>query len=363
MTHIISNTLDAYANSTAKNWSHERSNTVGASEVGACARKVYWLKNENDPHHRVERDPEYTDSWGARMRGTVFEDHFWEPALRARFGVRLRYAGHEQKTFVKDFLSATPDGMIVALNDREKEEIGTSADCCLVECKTADPRTNLTDAKPVNVFQTQVQMGLIRDMTAFKPTHSILSYTDASFWSDVKEFVIAFDPAIYEVAKERATLVMTATSGADLKPEGWIAGGKECNYCPFTKACGIARRNLPFQDEPVDPQFAAEITQFARTLREAELDRDHDDEVVRILQNTLKNRLRDKGVRKIPGVVTWSKVAGRKTYDLVGLKSAVTCYGGNGEDFAKIGEPSDRLTIEIEMSEDISMPGPASAKA
>ena len=108
--------------------------------------------------------------------------------------------------------------MIVDLIAAEQAEIGTSSDCVMCEAKSSDPRTNLTDAKPVNVFQTQVQMGLVREMTEFKPTHSILSYTDASFWSDVKEFVIEFNPAIYEVAKERATLVMTATSGTELKP-------------------------------------------------------------------------------------------------------------------------------------------------
>ena len=360
---LIKSTLDTYAASLDKSWSHDRSNTVGASEIGQCVRKIFWLKNENNSQCRVERDPEFTESYGARMRGTVFEDNFWEPALRARFGIRLRYAGHEQKTFVKDFLSATPDGMIVALNDREKEEIGTSADCCLVECKTADPRTNLTDAKPVNVFQTQVQMGLIRDMTAFKPTHSILSYTDASFWSDVKEFVIEFNPAIYEVAKERATLVMTATSGAELKPEGWIAGGKECNYCPFTRACGIERRNLPFQDEPVDPQFAAEIAYLANAAKAAEEARDASDRLLRTLQDEIKTGLRRKSVRKIPGIVNWISVKGRTSYDAKAIKAAAIVAGVDVEQYKTIGEPSDRLTIEIETSTDVSMPDPASARA
>jgi hypothetical protein len=360
---LIKQTLDAYAASTAKNWSHERSNTIGASEVGQCSRKVYWLKAENDPHHRVERDPEYTESWGARMRGSVFEDHFWEPAMRAMFGIRLRYAGREQRTFVKDFLSATPDGLIVALNEKEKQEIGTSADSANVECKTSDPRTNLTEAKPVNVFQTQVQMGLVREMTEFKPTHSILSYTDASFWSDVKEFVIEFNPAIYEVAKERATMIMTATSGAELKPEGWIAGGRECNYCPFTKPCGIERRNLPFQEKPVDPQFAAEIAYLANAAKAAEEARDASDRLLRTLQDEIKTGLREKGVRKIPGVVNWSSVKGRTGYDNKAIKAAAIVAGVDVEQYKTTGEPSDRLTIEIETSTDVSMPGLAPTKA
>ena len=86
---IIKNALDAYAASLDKTWSHDRSSTVGASEIGQCSRKVFWLKNENDSARRAERDPEYLDTWGARMRGTMMENHFWEPAMRERFGERL----------------------------------------------------------------------------------------------------------------------------------------------------------------------------------------------------------------------------------------------------------------------------------
>ena len=136
---IIKKTLDQYAASVDKLWTHDRSNTLGASEVGQCARKIFWLKSESDSAHRVARDPDYVETWGARMRGTIFEDKFWEPALRAKFGKRLLFAGRYQKTFVSDFLSATPDGMIINLTAEERAEIGTGADCVMVECKTADP--------------------------------------------------------------------------------------------------------------------------------------------------------------------------------------------------------------------------------
>jgi hypothetical protein len=345
---IIKRTLDNYAASLSKAWSHDRSNTVGASEIGQCARKTFWIKNENDSAHGAERDPDYQDSWGARMRGTVFENEFWEPALRARFGDRLLFAGKDQKTFVDSFLSATPDGLIVNLRQSEQNEIGIQSNCVMVECKTADPRTNLTTAKAQNVYQTQVQMGLVRENTEHKPTHSVLSYTDASFWSDVKEFVIEFDPRLYEAAKERSMIIMTATDASDLKPEGWIAGGSECNYCPFTKACGIQRRNLPFQDiAPVDPQFAAEITDLARQLKIEEAYRDRNDASVRELQEEIKSRLREKGVKKIPGVVTWSSVKGRSGYDNKAIKQAAIEAGVDVEQFQTISEPSDRLVIQI----------------
>ena len=131
----------------------------------------------------------------------------------------------------------------------------------------------------------------------------------------MKEFVIAFDQSIYDAAKERATLLMTATEANELKPEGWIAGGSECNYCPFTKACGRERSNLPFADVPVEPQFAAEIADKVLAIKSLEGQRDDADALMRELQDELKARLREKGVRKIPGIVTWSSVKGRFSYD------------------------------------------------
>jgi hypothetical protein len=366
MTNIIARALNDYANGLNKSWSHDRASTVGASEVGQCARKVFWLKNENDSTRRADRDPEYRETWGARMRGTVFEDKFWVPAMRAKFGKRLLYAGKEQKTLIGNFLSATPDGLLIGLTPQECLDAGlpVEAHSALVECKTADPRTNLQEAKSANVYQTQVQMGLMRENTTHAPTHAILSYTDASFWSEVKEFVIEFDEHVFEVAKERAMTIMTAEAATGLKPEGWIAGGTECNHCPFTKACGIERRNLPFQDiAPIDPQFEAEIVAMARTLRRAEDKRDDSDKMVREMAEQIKHRLREKGVKKIPGVLTWSSVKGRSGYDNRAIKQAAVEAGVDITQFEIQGEPSDRLVIQIGLSKDEPMPGTAPAVA
>jgi hypothetical protein len=344
---LIAQTLDRYAQSQAVTFKHDRKQTVGASEIGQCARKVFWLKNEDDPEYAVPRDPEYTETWGARMRGTVFENHFWVPALKKRFGSRLHHAGKNQRTFHKGFLTATPDGMVWPLEHAEQQELGVDASCILVECKTADPRTNLTEAKAENVYQAQVQMGLIRDTTTARPTHAIISYADASFWSDIKEFTVAFDPAVYQAAQDRARLVMTAKSVTETQPEGWIAGGKECNYCPFTKPCGVERRNLPFQSEPVDLQFVAEMTDMAREYRRLENNSDFAGAALRLQAESIKARLREKGVTKIPGVLTWSPVKGRNGYDSKAIKQAAIDAGINVEQFATQAEASDRLVIQV----------------
>jgi hypothetical protein len=231
----------------------------------------------------------------------------------------------------------------------------------MVECKTADPRTNLSAPKHANVFQTQVQMGLMRDNSVWSPTHSILSYTDASFWSETKEFAIAFDERIYETAKQRATTIMTATGVDEVPPEGWIAGGHECRYCPFLKPCGVERRNLPFQDEPIEPQFAAEMRDMAVDYKARELLGEENDAELRRLQTKIKSRLREKGVRKIPGVLTWSNVKGRPSYDNKAIREAATTAGVDVERFQTVGEPTDRLAIQIASSEDETMPDPAIA--
>lgn len=347
MSNIVKQALDSYAANNVTTFAHDRSQTVGASEIGQCARKVWYVKNEIDPQQNVERDVEYSDGWGARMRGTVFENKFWVPAMRERFGDNLMFAGEEQTPLVSGFLSATPDGLLVGLSPGVQQAIGVQSDCVMVECKTVDPRTNLVEAKDENVFQTQVQMGLMREKTHWKPTHSIISYTDASWWNDVKEFVVAFDPKTFELAKARAMTVMTALSADELKPEGWIAGGRECNYCPFTGPCGIERRNLPFAEEPVDPQFAAEVRDLALRLQHFTEARKDCEASERELQDEIKNRLREKSVKKIPGVVSWSPVKGRQGYRMADLLAAAEAAGVDTTQFETEGTPGDRLTISV----------------
>lgn len=342
---MIKEALNAYAQSTNRQWATDRSQTVGASEVGQCARKIFWLKNENDPHHAAPRDPGYEDSWGAKMRGTIMENEFWYPAMRATFGPTLLFAGPEQQTFVSGFLSATPDGLLTQL-DPDRISPGSGPEVC-TECKTSDPRTNLSEAKAENVYQTHIQMGLIRELTPYKPTHSVLSYTDASFWNECVEFIIPFDQKVFEVGRARATQIMTATSAADLKPEGWIAGGRECEYCPFTQACGIQRRSVPSDDLPADPQFVAEISDLARSIKKLETVREQQDVQLREMQQQMRDRLRDKGVRKIPGLVSWSSVKGRKSYDNKAIQAAAIAAGIDLTPFEKVGDQTDRLVINL----------------
>lgn len=354
---MIKDALEQYAQSSNRTFSSDRSQTVGASDVGQCARKTFWVKNEGDPVHGAARDEGYVDTWGARVRGSVYENAFWEPALRAKYGDALRFAGADQKTFVSGFLSATPDGVLTrlpkdALAHLKVPDLG--GDELAVECKTIDPRTKLDGPKPEHIFQTQVQMGLVRELTHLRPNFALLTYTDTSFWNEVAEFPVKFDPAVYEVAKARAAQIMTATSAADLKPEGWIAGGRECDYCPFTSACGRQRTQVPEDGGAADPQFAAEVADLARIVKDAEAEADDATARMRTAQEALKARLREKRLRKITAFgtsVNWSSVKGRQSWDNKKIREALEATGADMTPFSTIGEPTDRLTISVKVAE------------
>src|SRR5262245_60416303 len=94
---MISEILAAYATATRREFA-DREQTVGASEIGQCIRRVYFAKMAGDASYGVERDSDHVDTWGAMWRGTAYETTLWYPALKTRFGDKLLYAGPEQRT-------------------------------------------------------------------------------------------------------------------------------------------------------------------------------------------------------------------------------------------------------------------------
>lgn len=349
---IISQTLDMFARSKAmeKTFLMDRQRTIGASEIGSCARKLGWTKNDK-LIRTAQRDPDHSDNWGARVRGTIMEDKFWVPALKKRFRKKLMLAGDRQTTIHDRYLSVTSDGLLTDLPSDFLAEYGVPdigpSRCVYVECKTIDPRVNLTQEKQEHTLQVQVGLGLYRDLTRYKPEYALISYIDASFWDDVDEFVIKFDADTYRTMHERAVKIKTADTPAELKPEGWIAGGKECEWCPFTRACGITRRSVPERELAADPQFLAEITDMCK---EHELVNDEIKELTKRLndmKDQIKNRLREKSVRRLPGVVTWSPIKGSKSTKVNELKEAARAAGVDVSLYENEGEPSDRLQVTL----------------
>jgi hypothetical protein len=327
-----------------------REKTVGASEIGQCARKVWYSK------HRAEPDPEYINTWGATKRGSIFESRFFVPAMRKRYGDKLIWAGAKQKRFVDKYLSATPDGLLIKqpknlLAGLMVPDIGESR-CVVIDCKTVDPRINLSEPKPEHVFQIIVQLGLIRKQTNYKPDYGTLIYTNASFFDDTVEFVVKFDAAAFEHAYKRATQIMISSTAGDLKPEGWIAGGGECKYCPYAASCRALRGDVPQKLEKVahDPQFIAEMAELGREERAHHSAIEVAQAKHRETQEKIKVRLKEKGLSSIKGSgisITWSAVKGRPSYDMVGIKAAAAAAGVDLQRFETVGDPTDRLYVTV----------------
>ena len=347
---MIREALTKYVGSIEKVWKHDRSETIGASEIGACERKVYWIKKT--VYTPKKGDP---SGWGARTRGTIMEDSFWQPALKHAFKNNLMLSGPDQQSFVDGQLSSTPDGLLTNLPRDCLRYLGVKdlgpSQCILVECKTIDPRVNIREAKAENAFQVQVQLGIVRKKTKYKPDYALITYVDASFWDDVKEFPIKFDPVLFASAQARAKKILSAKHPRELMPEGWVAGGNECEYCPFTKECGVMRRSIPEKEKSADPQFIAEVTDMANHIIKLETALKESDARLRTAREEMKDRLRDKGVRKIPGIVVWSYVKGRQSYDNVAIREAAEAAGVDTEVFSTVGEPTDRLQILLNNSE------------
>ena len=118
-------------------------------------------------------------------------------------------------------------------------------------------------------------MGLIRHCTEYRPNHALISYTDASFLDDVTEFAVAFDLEIYAAAKTRAPRVMTADAALDLPPEGKLAGGGECRYCPHRGRCaGVTVGAIPEDREPLGDNALAALKDMVEAEQAARAGKD-----------------------------------------------------------------------------------------
>jgi hypothetical protein len=225
------------------------------------------------------------------------------------------------------------------------------SDCLLLEAKTIDPRAKLDGPKPEHVYQVIVQLGIVREITNFAPRYAVISYADASFWSEITEFAVEFEPGAYENAKRRAAKVLTASRASELPPEGYIAGARECDYCPFAKACGIERRAMPeASTAAADPQFLAEAHDLAREAKRHQAGIDTATVRLREIQQEIRERLRAKGLRRINSddfSITWSPVKGRESFDVKALKAAAIAAGIDVTKFSTISDPTDRLDIRV----------------
>ena len=342
----VKDMADRHVAANQKHWSHDRLTTVGASEIFLCARRTAYAKAETAP------DPDHEDRYGARVRGDLIENHFWEPAIRGQKpeGVDLLFAGREQKTLVDGYLSATSDGLLVGVASDSLAHLGIpdlGSDALVVECKSIDPRVSLKEAKTEHSGQTQVQMGLIRACTPFRPEVALISYADASFLDTITEFAVRFDPSVYAAAKERARRIMLAENPTELPPEGKIAGGEECRHCAFHRRCqGALVASVPRDVVPIGDNAMAHLKALVEQHEAADAQAEDAGKRREDIREQVRVLLRDLGTRKVEGdgfSISWFPVKGRKSFD----RKAAERAGIDLAPFDREGDPSERLTITL----------------
>jgi hypothetical protein len=352
----IDEMFNNYIASTKKGWAHDRSKTIGASEIFSCMRKNFFEKRGKQ--FGFQPDPDFRESWGATRRGDLIENYHVVPALKHGMPeeLTLSYVGDEQVTLVMDKNSATPDGFLTGLpkggNIRfiagghiiEIENLSTG--CLGLEFKSIDPRARLEEERAKHHGQCQVGMGMIREKTKWKPEHWLILYFDASFLDKVTPFLVNWEPQIWEAAKLRAPAIWQYDSPLAFQAEGKITG--ECEHCKWTQACGEATvsellrtRNDACSDPETIEAIRDEVNDyFAKKAALAFAEQDFNE-----AKDVVKAKLGELGARKIKGEdfsVTWSSQNGNTRYD---VKRMAEEYGIELDEYKIEGAPFDKLTV------------------
>jgi hypothetical protein len=291
-----------FVESNQKTFKHDRTQSLGASETFGCLRKAWFSKRGAE--FGYEKD-DGEDSWGATQRGDLIENGFVVPAVRDHLpkGVALLFAGDAQDTLIHGRNSATPDGLIIGLKRDALQKYGIEdigSDCVVLEIKSIDPRVALKEEKAVHHGQAQVQMGIMRETTKFKPNYAVILYVDASFLDNIKVFVVQYDENAWAAAKRRAATIWEYDDAADIRPEGRL--DNSCSLCPWKRACAIASKQaVPPEQKKYDftmeaaeaaAKLAAEYDRAKAAVKEAE--REFEEAKIAIADH-----LKENGVRKM----------------------------------------------------------------
>lgn len=357
--------FDGWVADTQKVWGHDRSKTLGGSEAFGCLRKA-WYKRNGTPY-----DPEYEESWGALRRGDIIENHLVVPAMEwaaEHFKFELLMAGDNQITLHEEeygLLSVTPDGLMAGLPKNALAHYGVpdlGTDCCMLEVKSIDPRVDLSEEKAIHHGQTQIQMGLMRENTAFKPNFAVLLYINASFLDDIEVFIVRFDEKKYQIAKDRAALVYKTTDPSKLYREGVI--DNTCRYCPFQGSClDTTQRAMPEvsgKGSDANPLLLAELNRVPEGSNQSLISRkrvakkhlEKAEREVELINEEIKETLRrfnsSKAKDKDGGwSVSYSMAAGRKSLN----KQALEEDGIDVEAYMRQGNPYEILRVSFTESD------------
>lgn len=271
--------ITATVAATQKEWAHDRSKTVGGSEVFRCHRWAYFKKRMPE-RAELPEDPDDI-SWGTAERGNVMEAWAVE-RLRETLGPEAcRYMGTDQVTLIDDDapLSATSDGLIIEqprdfLSNYGVPDMGADVNDCAAEIKTFDPRSSdlRETARPRNIGQNIVQMGLYQRKTNHKPRWGLLMYFNPANLQDIRPFAVPYDDQVYKNAQARATKVFHPDMTAkDFQAEGKFTN--QCAHCEFTQVCYETEMSM-FPEEiisldKIDPLQVKELEALTRSVAAA----------------------------------------------------------------------------------------------
>lgn len=340
--------------STKKIFSHDRSQTVGASEVFGCLRQVFFKKRGKDLGY--EKDKDNDDSWGASKRGDLLENHYIVPALRDFLpeGAKLLFSGEDQKTLFHNKNSATPDGLIVGLEKDALIDFGIpdiKSDCVVIEMKTIDPRVGLKEEKIIHHGQAQIQMGIFRENTKYKPYYAVILYVDASFLDNIKPFIVEYDQSKWEAAQKRANTIWEYDDPKQFRPEGKF--DDSCGFCEYKKACSLVTiGSIPPEEKKstYSDEGREEVGKLVKEIKELETKMELEKKSVEEKKYEVKRILEREKTRKMQAEdrkwrITWFSQAGKKTVDMEALKETLKEHEIDIEDFMKEGKPFDTLRI------------------
>lgn len=345
-----------YARSLKVGFDADRGKRVGASEVGQCARKTVAVKL------RVAHDDGYVDENGFATRGNVMEDHWIAPLVRAwvaDHGGELLYSGQaSQITFTGQGvpLSSTPDGLAVGAHKHILKPYGVSdigkGGLFVPEFKSLDPRYSRDKLpKSPHVPQVLTQLGMIRKATKHRPEWGAVAYVDASDYFNVKWFPVKWDERAFKSLVTRARSILAATDMNQMPPEGKVAGGSECNECPFAKRClGF----LPWvaDDDPRALKAAAvkKVELAAHRVYQAKRAAENLQQAVRDAEAELYTVLNGVKRRFVLGnkfTVSAKATASQNRDDVQAMRAWIKKQGGNPDAFKKLTKPGASLSVEL----------------
>lgn len=301
--------LTQYLTETPRDW--DRGETVGASEIGQCARRTAYLK------HDTPEDENHEESWGMKERGHWVEK--WVVDRLKANSAPVHDTGDDQDTRSYGFLSATPDGWI-------EGEINISFDV-----KSFDPRKT-TIPEPAHIIQARLGARQNR-----KTTHALLIYVNASDFEDQLEFgpYPELTDDEYESLLSRARDIM-AKPPEEHPREGYFTD--ECSRfeCPFRQRC-IGER-VPELNGKLTAKQLAELEAIQHRYAKAKDMEKEGERLRKMAQEDVRLLFQAAGTAKVTGAA-WISRQTRDSLDTEAMKRDgidVDAYRREGKPFNTI---------------------------